>query len=167
MIGVGMHKWVLAGWLTLGIIIGSYAMNQESMSKTVVKVTYWGPQNKTVPSLIIKPKGIEVPIQKFKDLNLYFANDDALSQTLSVDGQTMTKLEKLLTDVIAETNDPGVDPVLTLVMLNIGSDANGRANLSKSRAIEIMARIHQMIADETEARQALEIWLTRTDLKRK
>lgn len=160
-----MQKWGFAVWLALATIFGSSAMNQESVSKSVVKLTYWGPQNKTVPSLIIKPPGVEVPIQKFKDLNLYFANDEALSETLSVGWPAMTQLESLLTEVIADANDPGVDPLLTLVMLNIDSAQYGRVNMSKSKAIEIMARIHQAISDETEAREALEIWLTRTDLK--
>ena len=160
------NKLAILCWAILTLSIGNSAMTQESLFPMVVKLTYTGPQNKIIPSLIIKEAGYEFPIKKFSELNLNYPNDEDLSQTFSVSHKTMEKIgaaisEKMIEKKIAEEN-----PVLTIIVLHIDSDKYKRIILSKSEAVETMSRIHDVVSGEANMSKALEIWLVRTDLKK-
>lgn len=151
--------------LSIVLSIKSLAMNEEVLSKIVVKLTYTGPQNKTVPSLIFKEANHEVPIQKFKALNLYYSNDEDMSQIFSVSHKTMGKIEAAILGKMVGSNTTKENPILTVVMLYIDTYKYKQMILSKSEAKEIMSCIHDAISYEKDTNEALAIWLSRTDLK--
>lgn len=146
--------------------IRSFAMNEEVPSKIVVKLTYTGPQNKTVPSLIFKEANYEDPIQKFRALNLYYPNDEEMSQIFSVSHKAMKKIEAAILRKMIEIGIAKENPILTIVMLYIDTDEYKQMILSKPEAIEIMSCIHDAISFEKDTNEAIDIWLSRTDLKR-
>ena len=159
------NPWVILGLVILTLALGSLAMAQESWFPMVVKLTYTGPQNKIIPSLIIKEADYEVPIQKFSDLGRHYPNDENLSQTFSVSHKTMTKIRVAISEKMIEKKITQENPVLTIVMLHINSDEYKQMILSKSEAVEVMSRIHDAVSSEENTSKALEIWLVRTDLK--
>ena len=141
-------------------------MAEEVVATIVVKLTYTGPQNKTIPSLLFIKSGCEVPVQEFKDLNLYYSNDEVLSQTFSVSQEIMKQIETVILTESLDDQAEEENQVLTVVMLYVGLDKYQQINLSRQRAGQVMARIYDSTAGEKDINEALDIWLSRTDLNR-
>ncbi len=81
--------------ITLFLGMACQTMNGEtrmSAKETVVKLTYFGPQNKTVASLVFSVKGMITPVEKFKALHVFYGNDETLITNVYVNLDTLSHI---------------------------------------------------------------------------
>ncbi len=154
-------------FILLSLPIKSFTMSKAISPKTIVKLTYTGPQNKVIPSVIFKEPSFSNPIEKFKQLDLYFPRDEFVNKIFSIKHKKIGRIENIIIEKIIKDNkkEKKEESILTIVLVYVETDEYKKISLSKTEAINIVSKIKDIISYKEDINKEFNIWINRTDLK--
>jgi hypothetical protein len=132
-----------------------------NLDNTIVKLSYLGPQNKPVDTLLFSTKKTIAPIDKFKDHNVFYDNDAILVLNLIIS-------EKELSDIIdivnhlEDTKNPSGNYELSVVVFNAKIDKIDERKLDRAKSQVFYQDILGAIKENKNILDQFKIWGTRT-----
>lgn len=167
--GIGMKITICSRLLivtTLFLGMACQTLNGEtrmSVTETVVKLTYFGPQNKTVASLLFSVAGMNIPIDTFKALDVFYGNDETLITIAYVNVDTLSHIIEVSKQFATDEARGETSPIeLRVAIVNVNTNELQHLELDRSTASEFYQNLHAVLPQDSDVWEAVRIWGSRT-----
>jgi len=144
----------------------SYSMNlfdSMDLENTVVKLSYFGPQNKPVDTLLFSVHKTEAPILKLKENQVFYDNDAFVILNLQVSNQA---LSKMINSVLRQKIEMSDQYELSVVVYDVKNNKIFERKFDRTQSVNLYKNIVESIDGPKETLDQISIWGSRTGFKK-
>jgi hypothetical protein len=134
--------------------------NDFNEKETVIKISYLGPQDKPIASLLFQSSDTDEAISIFRELNVLYDNDEFGIQRQQVSEMQMNMLINASKSYANKKNQILAKPQIAVVVLNLKTRGLLAYQLEKKPAVSLIKEFRQILPSNND----LSVWIHRSRL---